>query len=662
MNLLPKNKEEFTKKEYWESFFKKRGNKAFEWYGEYPELCSDLHKYVRPNNKVLIVGCGNSTLGNDLYDVGYKTITNIDISHTVIKHMKKANEQKRPDMNFIQMDATNMSFDNEYFDAIIDKGTLDALMPNDKESTIIEIDKYLEEINRVLKNGGKYLCISLLQEHILIKLIDFFHNSSWLFKIIRCHEAENKAEDNNENVFPVFMVVCSKIQSKSTMIADIFLELNTQGTKAEKPDKVKDLISSIQQSSFLCSHLKNTTIKDDDVVSFEIFETNSSSPRYTAYVIDIPFERENFKYAAFIVPQGREAEWLFSTVEGRKQLAKMSHHNRLTVITMHRNQTYGSLDDIKIELNDIIKKLAPVDPPALIPFLSINSEVGERIIRYEGNSKFSGDYVIEDVKIDEVKYRRLYYLQTQLLIQSEARLKTVKPRRGNPKEIVDPLYLSCKHHLYMTLSILLGNKKESLAVIGLGGGGLCTFLHKFLPKTRIKVIDIDEDMLKIATEWFGFVKSEEVVVEILDGLIFLENSSKSDEKYDAILFDVDSKDSSIGMSCPPKQFLEDSTIDNVISSLTDTGIFVLNAVIRDKKIRRAIIQSLKKKFKLITCYKLDEDLNEIIVCFKEDVSTENILRKYKNCCVELNKFIKSNGLPRREWINVGYFMEKIGFE
>lgn len=32
MNLLPKSKEQFSQKEYWDAFFNKRGNKAFEWY------------------------------------------------------------------------------------------------------------------------------------------------------------------------------------------------------------------------------------------------------------------------------------------------------------------------------------------------------------------------------------------------------------------------------------------------------------------------------------------------------------------------------------------------------------------------------------------------------------------------------------------------------
>jgi hypothetical protein len=47
MNLLPKDHKQFQQKEYWDSFFKRRGKAAFEWYGEYNELCGILHKYIK---------------------------------------------------------------------------------------------------------------------------------------------------------------------------------------------------------------------------------------------------------------------------------------------------------------------------------------------------------------------------------------------------------------------------------------------------------------------------------------------------------------------------------------------------------------------------------------------------------------------------------------
>lgn len=102
MNLLPVSTKEFKQQDYWDTFFKKRGNKAFEWqvyikkfpvvlfcnvtfccrYGEYLELADQLNKYVKIQDDILIVGCGNSSLGRDMYDLGYKYV-NILINITI---------------------------------------------------------------------------------------------------------------------------------------------------------------------------------------------------------------------------------------------------------------------------------------------------------------------------------------------------------------------------------------------------------------------------------------------------------------------------------------------------------------------------------------------------------------------------------------------------
>ena len=52
MSLLPRSAEEFSSAEYWERFFKKRGEKSFEWYGDYNKLCGVLHKYIKLQDKV----------------------------------------------------------------------------------------------------------------------------------------------------------------------------------------------------------------------------------------------------------------------------------------------------------------------------------------------------------------------------------------------------------------------------------------------------------------------------------------------------------------------------------------------------------------------------------------------------------------------------------
>lgn len=199
--------------------------------------------------------------------------------------------------------------------------------------------------------------------------------------------------------------------------------------------------------------------------------------------------------------------------------------------------------------------------------------MGSRTIRYEGSSNHSGKYIIEDVAIGDEKFRRLFYLNSQFVIQSEAKLK--RNSKSN-KDVVDLTHLTCRHHVYMSVAAataIVAAAAPSIVVVGLGGGGLCSFLHKFVPKARITGVDVDADMLKVANDWFGLKQDDKLTALIMDGLKFIEDAAvkKKTNKFDAILFDVDNKDSSIGMSCPPNEFLELSVLDNIVKALNSSG-------------------------------------------------------------------------------------------
>ena len=132
--------------------------------------------------------------------------------------MRNANKKKRPTLEFIEMDALNMSFENDSFNVIIDKGTLDAMMPDDAEFTLEKINKYFAEIQRVMATGGRYICVSLLQEHILQKISEYFPLNNWFLRVIRCHCIEKKATDSGENSLPVFLIVCTKFNNLPTKV------------------------------------------------------------------------------------------------------------------------------------------------------------------------------------------------------------------------------------------------------------------------------------------------------------------------------------------------------------------------------------------------------------------------------------------------------------
>jgi ubiquinone/menaquinone biosynthesis C-methylase UbiE len=158
MNLLPKDAKDFKQKEYWDSFFKKRGKKAFEWYGEYHELCGALHKYTKAEDQILQIGCGNSSLASDLYDVGYRNIRSIDISDLAISMMSEKNKQRK-ELIFEKMDATAMKYSDDSFSVVLDKGTLDALFTDTSAEVVERVEAMWGEVARVLRLGGRYLCV-----------------------------------------------------------------------------------------------------------------------------------------------------------------------------------------------------------------------------------------------------------------------------------------------------------------------------------------------------------------------------------------------------------------------------------------------------------------------------------------------------------------------
>lgn len=210
MSLLPKSVDDFQLKQHWDKFFTKRSS-AFEWYGEYTDLCHVLHKYMKPANKVLVVGCGNSKLSESLYDVGFHTIDNIDISDVVIRQMIARNKIKRPLMTFTKMDMLCMSYEDGCYDCVLDKATLDAIFSNNDVDTVAKVDLMFNEITRVLKTSGRYICISLAQEHILDKMLDKFQ-SGWLLRV-HCVLLDNKVGGGVGGALPVFVFILTKMMT-----------------------------------------------------------------------------------------------------------------------------------------------------------------------------------------------------------------------------------------------------------------------------------------------------------------------------------------------------------------------------------------------------------------------------------------------------------------
>lgn len=176
--------------------------------------------------------------------------------------MVAQNRTIRPDLKFLQVDACNMNgYGDASFSVIIDKGTTDAIFTDDSDSTDEYVQKYWSEMDRVLRNGGRYVIISLLQKHIIAGLLKRFAMSNWMFRVVRCIEAEEKtaADSGDKTVMPVFMVIATKFQKLPTQVLEVCMA-GDKMIRMNSTDEVADSVLSIQNAAMVCSGLSRSNI------------------------------------------------------------------------------------------------------------------------------------------------------------------------------------------------------------------------------------------------------------------------------------------------------------------------------------------------------------------------------------------------------------------
>lgn len=97
-------------------------------------------------------GCGTSSLSADLYAEGVSPIVSIDYSPVCIEEMIERNTGI-PEMSWVAMDARSLQFPDETFDLVIEKGTIDSMMVDEKDpwnitpETVNFVDEVLSEVS-----------------------------------------------------------------------------------------------------------------------------------------------------------------------------------------------------------------------------------------------------------------------------------------------------------------------------------------------------------------------------------------------------------------------------------------------------------------------------------------------------------------------------------
>ena len=121
---------------------------------------------------------------------------------------------------------------------------------------------------------------------------------------------------------------------------------------------------------------------------------------------------------------------------------------------------------------------------------------------------------------------------------------------------------------YFLIPSLMNEKIENILLIGLGSGRIVIQFEKVCENLKtIDVVDLEENIVDIAKNYFEFKPSEKFNFILQDGLTYLRNNKK---KYDVIVVDVANND---GIDL---RFLSEEYFASIKKSLKKNGIFVSN--------------------------------------------------------------------------------------
>lgn len=148
MEHLPDHNSKYKYVDYWDERY--QTEESFEWFGDFSTFQHLLENFIKKEDSILVLGCGNSGLSVDLYKAGYRSISNID--------------------------ARQLSFPDGSFDVVLEKATLDAMLVEEKDPWRVSNDaarlihQVLTEVSRVLKPGGRFLSLTFAQPHFRRRL------------------------------------------------------------------------------------------------------------------------------------------------------------------------------------------------------------------------------------------------------------------------------------------------------------------------------------------------------------------------------------------------------------------------------------------------------------------------------------------------------------
>ena len=169
---------DYSSLSFWEKRYTNEHLEVFEWYQTFESLREKIIDYIKPEYKILNVGCGTSKFAEDLFYEGIKNVVNIDYSESAIRLLEEHFEEQQVVSKCIKMDVFDMKeFKDEEFNLVFDKALLDSVLCGENALDTVKI--MIKEIYRVLVDEGYYIIVSNSDESTRKELFD---EKMWEYK------------------------------------------------------------------------------------------------------------------------------------------------------------------------------------------------------------------------------------------------------------------------------------------------------------------------------------------------------------------------------------------------------------------------------------------------------------------------------------------------
>ncbi len=142
--------------------------------------------------------------------------------------------------------------------------------------------------------------------------------------------------------------------------------------------------------------------------------------------------------------------------------------------------------------------------------------------------------------------------------------------KSNPQKLV------FNYTKLLMSTLLLNSEPKNILIIGLGGGTLSNTFHQLYPETNITNVELDQAVIKVARQYFGYFENQHIKTITQDGRLFIKRAALKKQQYDLIILDAFNGD------YIPEHLMTVEFLQEIKKILTTNGILAANTFSQSK--------------------------------------------------------------------------------